>query len=254
MVEYAKSQGIYTIVTDYLQPEDSRAKLLADEYWMISTGDYDALEKKCREEEVNAICSGIAAFNIEASLELCKRLDLPRYCDFEPWHYTMNKGDFKALCRECNVPVATDYFLSNSLELCKRLDLPRYCDFEPWHYTMNKGDFKALCRECNVPVATDYFLSNHPSEEELQKIQFPVVVKAVDQSANRGMSYCFTKEEIIPAIDYAHTFSKSENVIIERMLHGIEYTAYYALAEGEASLVNLFCDLAQPGHPITAMP
>ena len=202
MVEYAKSQGIYTIVTDYLQPEDSRAKLLADEYWMISTGDYDALEKKCREEEVNAICSGIAAFNIEASLELCKRLDLPRYCDFEPWHYTMNKGDFKA-----------------------------------------------LCRECNVPVATDYFLSNHPSEEELQKIQLPVVVKAVDQSANRGMSYCFTRKEIIPAIEYAHTFSKSENVIIERMLHGIEYTAYYALAEGEASLVNLFCDLAQPGTP-----
>lgn len=32
MVEYAKSQGIYTIVTDYLQPEESRAKLLADEY------------------------------------------------------------------------------------------------------------------------------------------------------------------------------------------------------------------------------
>ena len=38
MIEYAKSQGIYTIVTDYLAPEKSKAKLIADEYWMISTG------------------------------------------------------------------------------------------------------------------------------------------------------------------------------------------------------------------------
>ena len=35
MIEYAKSQGIYTIVTDYLAPEKSKAKLIADEYWMI---------------------------------------------------------------------------------------------------------------------------------------------------------------------------------------------------------------------------
>lgn len=45
MIEYAKSQGIYTIVTDYFEPEKSKAKLIADEYWMISTGDFDALEK-----------------------------------------------------------------------------------------------------------------------------------------------------------------------------------------------------------------
>lgn len=32
MIEYAKSQGIYTIVTDYLTPEKSKAKLIADEY------------------------------------------------------------------------------------------------------------------------------------------------------------------------------------------------------------------------------
>ena len=30
MIEYAKSQGVYTIVTDYLEPEKSKAKLIAD--------------------------------------------------------------------------------------------------------------------------------------------------------------------------------------------------------------------------------
>ena len=200
MIEYAKSQGIYTIVTDYLAPEKSKAKLIADEYWMISTGDFDTLEKKCREEHIDGVCSGISTFCIPATMELCKRLGLQAYC----------------------TP-------------------------ESWHYTMNKYDFKALCRSCNVPVATDYFVSNPPTEEELNNIKFPVVVKAVDQSANRGMSYCHNKEEILPAIEYAHSFSKDRKVVIERMLKGVEYTAYYALVKGEASLVSLFSDLAQPG-------
>ena len=202
MMEYAKSQGIYTIVTDFDSPEKSRGKLVADEYWMISTNDFDALEVKCREVGIDGVCCGISTFCIPATVELCKRLGLPAYCTIESWHYTMNKYDFKS-----------------------------------------------LCRSCNVPVATDFIVSNPPKEEELEKIVFPVVVKAVDQSANRGMSYCSKKEEIVPAIEYAHTFSKDSNIIIERMLHGIEYTAYYALVDGEAVLVNLFSDLAQPGTP-----
>lgn len=62
MIEYAKSQGIYTIVTDYLAPEKSKAKLIADEYWMISTGDFDTLEKKCREEHIDGVCSVLVPF------------------------------------------------------------------------------------------------------------------------------------------------------------------------------------------------
>ena len=202
MIEYAQSQGIYTIVTDFDSPEVSTAKQIADEYWMISADDFDALEAKCREEGVDGVACGISTFCIPATVELCRRLG------------------FQA-----------------------------YCTPESWHYTVNKYDFKVLCKKCGVPVATDYKVSNPPTEEELSAIHFPVVVKAVDQSANRGMSYCTKKEEIAPAIDYAHSFSKNSKYIVERMLHGHEYTAYYALVDGEASLVCLYSDLAQPGTP-----
>lgn len=202
MVEYAKSIGIYTIVTDPRSPQNSMAKLISDEYWMIDTSDIDTLEKKCIEENVTGICCGISTFCIPVMMELCKRLNLPTYCTPQSWIYTINKREFK--------------------ELCKR----------------NK-----------VPVATDYFVSEHPTAKELEDIKFPVVVKALDQSANRGMSYCNSVDEIIPAIDYAHTFSKNRNVIIERMLKGVQYTAYYALSEGKAKLVSLYSDLFQDGTP-----
>lgn len=55
----AKRRGIYTIVTDNLSVEKAPLKLLADEYWMISTADIDVLEEKCREEGVTAIMNGI---------------------------------------------------------------------------------------------------------------------------------------------------------------------------------------------------
>ena len=36
LVLAAKSLGVYTIVTDYLEPEESPAKLIADEFWMLN--------------------------------------------------------------------------------------------------------------------------------------------------------------------------------------------------------------------------
>ena len=198
----AKKRGYYTIVTDYQKPDESRAKLISDEYWMISTGDIDILERKCRDENIDGIISGISTFNISAAMNLTKRLGKPCYC----------------------TPQA-------------------------WHYTIDKRDFKDVCIRNHVPVAKDYYIPQNPTAESLAAIQYPVVVKAIDQSANRGMSYCFTSDEIVPACTNARAVSSSNTVVIERMLKGHEYTAWYALAEGKASLVNFSKMYHKDGYP-----
>ena len=50
VVRAAKEMGIYTIVTDYL--EDSPAKKLADESWMYSITDVDAIVERCKKEHI----------------------------------------------------------------------------------------------------------------------------------------------------------------------------------------------------------
>lgn len=202
MIKTAKRKGIYTIVTDYLPPEKSKAKMISDEYWMVNTADIDELEKKCREERIDGVVTGVSEFNLEITMELTKRLGL-----------------------RC------------------------YCTPEAWHFSRNKYDFKKLCKENGVRMAEDYYLSNPPTETELEKIKYPVVVKAIDLSSNRGMSYCYNKNELIKACEYARSMSKSDRIIVERMLKGPEVSAVYALRDGEIRLVS-FCSMNhQPGEP-----
>lgn len=201
-VQAAKARGVYTIVTDYLPPEKSRAKLVADEQWMISTDDIDALEQECRRAQVDAILCGVSQFNMDQVLKLGSRLDLPVYCDQDAWHYTKNKRAFKDVCKACGVPVATDYHLTDELK-----------------------------------------------EEDLDKVVLPVMVKPVDLSGNKGVSYCYTRQELKDAYKYARSVSADPTIVVERMLKGREYVAAYALAEGEASLVEFNVIFPQPGEP-----
>lgn len=202
IVEYAKSQGIHTIVTDNLSPEDSLAKQLSDEYWMISTSEVDALEVKCRDAGVTAVMSG-----------------------------------------------ASDYNVQKAIELCSRLELPSFCDMSVWHYSVDKYDFKNICRKFDVLVPEDFIVSPELSDEEISKVKFPVMVKPIDLSGNKGVSYCYDKEDLKSAYKHALTVSSSKKIIVERMLHGEEWYASYALAQGNIRLIALNAMFSQPGEP-----
>ena len=109
LVERAKELGIYTIVTDYYDMEESPAKRIADEYWDISWADIDALEKKCREEKVNGVTTGYSESPVGCCIQLCARLKLPCYCTEEQLALTRNKILFKKVCRKNGVPVVNEY-------------------------------------------------------------------------------------------------------------------------------------------------
>lgn len=103
MIRYCKNHEIYTIVTDYLEEYQSRAKQLADEYWMISTADLKQLEEKCKIEKITGIMCGESEFNLDKLIELCERMRLPCYCTREQREYSKNKIKFKELCNKLGI-------------------------------------------------------------------------------------------------------------------------------------------------------
>lgn len=115
MLAYAKSQGMYTIVADRDDISRSIAKQHADESWLISTDEIDTLASKCRKEGITAVVGITSDFNVDKAIRLNEILGLPTYCSSRTWHYSVDKSDFKAICRKYNAPIPTDYFVSDAL-------------------------------------------------------------------------------------------------------------------------------------------
>lgn len=113
VVRAAKEMGVYTIVTDYLEPELSPAKLLADEYWMLNITQVDEIVEKCREEHID----GVLAFCIDPAQrpyqEICERLGLPCYGTKEQFDILTDKRLFKRFLTDHNVDVIPEYSLED---------------------------------------------------------------------------------------------------------------------------------------------
>ncbi|MDO4218977.1 MAG: ATP-grasp domain-containing protein [Synergistaceae bacterium] len=116
IVEYAKENGAYTIVTDYLPIEKSNAKKIADEVLNISTADTDKLVLFCRENNVNGVFAGISEFNLLQAYEISRQLGLRFYFDMEQWCQIEKKDQFRDLCSKNNVNAPQKYFSGTEKE------------------------------------------------------------------------------------------------------------------------------------------
>ena len=107
VVRTAKEMGIYTIVTDYLT--DSPAKLLADEAWMYSITDVDAIVARCKEENVDGVLSVCIDPAQKPYQQICEKLGLPFYATKEQFEIMTDKRKFKDFCAANRVDVITEY-------------------------------------------------------------------------------------------------------------------------------------------------
>lgn len=162
----------------------------------------------------------------------------------ESWLISTNDIDrLEKLCVEHSVEAvlfgASDFNVGNARSLCKRLGLPIYCDNDiAWETSRDKSKFKKACLRNGAPVSKDYFLSDEPTDEELDAVEYPVVVKPVDLSGNRGITFCNTKEELLEGFKYARSMSSNSNIVIERKLVGTEHHVCYAASKGEIRLIS----------------
>ena len=107
VVRAAKEMGIYTIVTDYL--EDSPAKKIADESWMYSITDVDAIVERCKKEHID----GVINFCIDPGQipyqQICERLELPCIATKEQYEVFTNKRRFKTFLTSHDVDVIPEF-------------------------------------------------------------------------------------------------------------------------------------------------
>ncbi len=174
-------------------------------------------------------------------------------CD-EYWQIsTADVDELERKCREEGVTAITegknDFNREIMMALTQRLNLPCYITPESCLYERDKELFKRTCREVGALVPEDFAVSSALTQEELKAVRYPVIVKPVDQTGNCGVSYCYGPDDVRKAYAEVRRVSDSPKTIIEQMLHGLEYVAYYALAEGEAKFLDIVVSYGIEGKP-----
>ncbi len=186
IVKYAREKGVYTIVADYLPPERSAAKRIADEHVLISTGDVDKLIEFAGENNVDAAFAGVSEFNIERARMINDALGVPFYYTPAQWDMFMKKDQFRSLCEKYHV------------------DTPK---------TFYSGDRSGL------------------SEAVTGSIEYPVIIKPVDNGANVGITICRSSANLQEAVETAFSASDSGRIIIEQFVSGPEISMTYVIQD-----------------------
>ncbi len=133
---------------------------------------------------------------------------------------------------------ASELCVATVRELCKRLGLCFWIDDNAWKVINNKKRFKDLCRECGLPVANDYKLDISFKQEDLDLIEYPVVVKPSDGSSSIGMHVCTNEKELIDGYQDAYFHSVEKDVVVEKYYSGWEVQLLFAFHEGKAYLAT----------------
>lgn len=125
-----------------------------------------------------------------------------------------------------------DMLLPFYADICKKAGLPCYGTKELFDVLVAKDQYKALCRRFDVPTIPEY-------GDEDDNIQYPVLVKPVDNSGSRGITICHNKRELEDAVRTGKRASKLGRVLIERYMSGREVTVFWTFQNGEYYLSAL---------------
>ena len=184
LVKYAKDQGAWIAVADYLPEDQSEAKLYADDALLISTADKEVLAAYCKEQSIDCVYAGISEFNLERAIELSEELNLPFYCTKSQWDAFAKKDSFRKLCLDAGVPAPQEFYVGDQIDQCIQAVQTYPVMVKPVDGTASAGVFfcssKEQVKEC-FPKAFEASVSSKVIVEEfLEGPEFTVHYTVVD--------------------------------------------------------------------------
>ncbi len=107
IVKQAQKYGAYVYVIDYY--ENSPAKKIADESFLINAVDVDSAVKLIKEKNINGVLTGFADSLLPAYKEICEKAKLPCYItNNEQLKFSTEKQVFKNYLNEFGIPYVAD--------------------------------------------------------------------------------------------------------------------------------------------------
>lgn len=108
---------------------------------------------------------------------------------------------------------SSEAVIRRSVRFLENMNIMYYSTADQWDILMDKQKFKDYVCKYGIKKIPDF----DPSSED---IQFPVIVKPVDNGGSFGIRVCQNRTELNEAVAYAKENSLSGNVICEKYISG----------------------------------
>jgi biotin carboxylase len=152
----------------------------------------------------------------------------------------MDVNGLYALCKNLNldgvlVGVA-DILVPAYQALAGKLNFPCYATDEIIKTFCFKDGFRDVCKKYNINTIPSYKIDGVPDSGMAANIEYPVMVKPVDNGGGIGMHVCWNLEELIEHSNTAMQNSKKGQILVERFMSCPDLAAYYTFKDGEIYL------------------
>jgi biotin carboxylase len=128
-----------------------------------------------------------------------------------------------------------DILVKSYVKVCDALNFPCYATEELSNIFSHKDFFKKKISEFDIFGIPEYELTSELLKADLNKIQYPVMVKPVDNGGGVGMTCCYNESDIKMAVSKALNSSKRGKFIVERYMECPDVGIYYTFQDGICS-------------------
>ena len=166
-----------------------------------------------------------------------------KYAD-ETWMYSIDDVDsIVEKCKEEHVDGVMNYCIDPGQkpyqQICERLGLPCIAGFEQFDIMTNKDKFATCCMQHGVDVIPKYYMGGEITEDQYADLEYPLMIKPVDGRASKGIVVVDSPAEMNKAVEYALSFSKRKEVVIEKYMKCPELCVKYVACDGNFYLSTM---------------
>lgn len=143
-----------------------------------------------------------------------------------------------------------DILVPSYCKVCNALNLPCYATQRIVDVFAFKDEFKATCEKYGVHGIPEYKLDRDLKREDLDKIQYPVMIKPVDNGGGVGMTVAYNEAELIEGVKKALDASYKKRFIVEKYMLCDDMGMYYTFKDGYCSascIYDRYTTDEQPG-------
>ncbi len=167
-----------------------------------------------------------------------------KYAD-ETWMLSIDDVDgIVRKCKERNIDGVMNYCIDPGQkpyqQICERLGLTCVAGREQFDIMTNKDKFAKCCTQYGLDIIPKYNMDKKLAEKDYADLEYPIMIKPVDGRASKGIVVANTAEEMPTAIEYALSFSKRKEVVIEKYMYGAkEFCAKYVACDGNVYFTSM---------------